>query len=76
MRLYTVAGRLHIIKKNAGKNVKKLHTRESEMLNNIDILIIEDDANICANLNDILSEDGYKIASTGTISLAKKKINK
>ena len=44
------------------------------MLNNIDILIIEDDANICANLNDILSEDGYKIASTGTISLAKKKL--
>lgn len=45
-----------------------------KMENDINILIVDDEANICESLKDILGEDGYKTASAGTIALAEKEL--
>lgn len=44
---------------------------EKKMGKDIRLLIIDDDANIRGNLKDILTEDGYKITSVGTIASAR-----
>jgi len=44
--------------------------------NNINILIIDDDANIRQTLNDILTEEGYKITDGGTIAFAREELIK
>ncbi len=41
---------------------------------NIYIIIVEDNLTLCENLGDILSEEGYKIASAGALALAKEKL--
>ncbi|MFH1191481.1 MAG: diguanylate cyclase [Candidatus Omnitrophota bacterium] len=46
------------------------------MRKNIQMLIVDDDANICENLKDILSEEGYKITTVGNIALAKENLAK
>ncbi len=38
------------------------------------ILLVDDDPAIVRNLNDILSEDGFKITGAGSVSQAKKKL--
>lgn len=43
-------------------------------LNNINILIVEDDAKMSETLRDILSEQGYGITVLGTINLAKEEL--
>lgn len=43
---------------------------------NINILIIDDDANIRQTLSDILTEEGYKITDGGSIAFAKKELIK
>ena len=58
---------------------EKIAKKDMEWLtnfNNIDILIVDDDAQMRETLNDILSEEGYKITGTGTISLAKEELKK
>lgn len=40
----------------------------------INILIVDDDVNICENLKDILGEDGYDITYVQTIALARKEL--
>ncbi len=43
---------------------------------NIRMLIIDDDLNMCENLKDILSEEGYIITCVGNLDLAKEKLAK
>lgn len=45
-------------------------------LNNIDILIVDDDARMRETLNDILTEEGYEIRGVGTITHAKEELKK
>lgn len=40
----------------------------------IRILIIDDEAKLCENLKDILTEDGYQIASVGAIASAREQL--
>ena len=53
------------------KDMKKLTA-----FNSINILIVDDDAGMRETLNDILSEQGYKITGVGSIALAKKELKK
>ncbi|MDD5477678.1 MAG: diguanylate cyclase [Candidatus Omnitrophica bacterium] len=46
------------------------------MYKDIRILIIDDDPNICESLKDILSEEGYEIATAGNIAPAKEDLAK
>lgn len=40
----------------------------------INILIVDDDVNLCANLKDILSEHGYYVASFNSVAQARKEL--
>lgn len=46
------------------------------MSNDIRMLIIDDDPNICESLKDILSEEGYAITTAGNIAPAKERLAK
>jgi len=46
------------------------------MFNPKNIIIVDDNIKMCGTLNDILSEEGYKITSVGTIGLAKEELAK
>ncbi len=46
------------------------------MLDNNNILIVDDDAQMRETLNDILSEEGYTITGVSTIALAKEELKK
>lgn len=46
------------------------------MEKDINVLIIDDDVNLCENLKDILTEDNYRITSVGTIANAKEKLTR
>jgi len=55
---------------------KLLKQRNIETLNSIDILIVDDNTEMCEELNDVLSEEGYRITGVGTVALAKKQLKK
>jgi len=38
------------------------------------VLVVDDDANICETLKDILAEEGYEVTIAGTIALAKERL--
>lgn len=38
------------------------------------LLVVDDDSNICLNLKDILFEDGYKVKGVGTLKQAEKEL--
>ena len=40
------------------------------------ILIVDDNTNICETLEDILCEEGYKVTSVGNLVLTKEKLAK
>lgn len=44
------------------------------MEKDINIFVIDDEADICENLKDILGEEGYKITGAGSIALAREEL--
>ena len=44
------------------------------MHKNVRVLIVDDDANICESLKNVLSEEDYTVISAGTLALGKEKL--